>query len=1422
MLLYSYHIINVEDQEVSTDEYKAMTTEQQKSLRTQVKRHFATDVDRQDKPSIRVLSLVGGGIRGYMLGKTLEEIEQRTGKRIAQLFDCIIGTSTGVPIACALSYPEEVTVEAIIKNPELSTPHAASPKFSAATVTKIYSHYGAYIFAKPHLKRVLDPFIKGKCDGETYVTATEIDDQIEHEGAVIRMAASSIGSVQGITDTITEFRNKIELTKNLLNNLPMNNSMHSVINPATLLENAMFLKTFFCYPLRRKIHSALMAKLRTGISTNAALSATVDTAILSTDIFEQFNMLQMLMPPARIKEFIGECIRELQEYYLTPLNALQDGIAEYEKYTTTFFDKDGIKEVLKRFLPHNAKLEDFLGCTAGIACVRDNLELKIMDNLNPATRKISAYDAILASVSAQVFFQSQTIGDEALVDAGSAVKSPSQAGLVLASKYFPDNCSIEIFEIGTAKTPLFSVEHPQKLTRILDPSDSLYMAMDAGRNSTSAILRSLAGGDNSLLKYHEIDFDLGEDVYLENATSAYFDKMSAAVSSVVRDDSQDSAFESFITALHRSSLDADPIVSEEPSRYQWLYDLYAALLSEYDVQNALETRTIHMLNILKFRVTARQLQIANNFMDSYKKYSAIAYPIFPQPCYSAEASIDASGQQFIMTARATGTEVPILSIDGGGTRGIWPLKVLEYIEKSTGKAISDIFPIKGGTSVGGLISIILSIPGKDGKAFYKASDVANLLKDAEQIFPLGHYRKIRNLLDPEKGVMFDNAGLKKVLTGLIKKATGSDDLCMRDLIGDDVGVLSFENGRLKPIFFSKILSPGQSVIEAGICTASAPVYFPDNSVEIDGEIHKMGDGGVPDNNPVWYVYGMFNAAKKPHEVAKILSLGTGSYLADHPKQDAAPFWMSPAALLGFAMDSRTISQNTFMEIYSKTPASNISNFLRLQWDLPTSIDLTSSLPVTIPFDSVPECLPIGYSDENKIVDYNDLATIMAAKCMIESNFIDFIQSCTPIVDNYTPAVHFALMLGEQESKFKHTWAMRLAASIDMKMIVLDFLDPLIKQDIFRLVHRTCMGISLICEEDFKSRGIDLGIWFSRMDYAMLTVSIIKAATEMGMTEEGKIAGYVHKINILLNFLDDKRKTGILKFISDEILKIHKEGHYSQKPEMFLSHLIINLMQFMKNNPYLHEWVDYSEKQLYNPNFLHKLAALTQMMPRNLTEPVVYFAGAAGLKVVKAGAGILNAAYLAYTRQIPTAFGMRGGLESHSPVIEKDHAVMAMLGIVKERMGVTTLPNVRTMHLIDVPPIIKASAIDLGKQMLSTAINLPWIIKNSSISVGKNAMLLPSSIKNCSAILIAASSILTNSVRDYYHTSYRATGEMRAKIAICSNEEKTRKIDIANMENSIIGKLDEYKDPITFAAKLAFGKKPSAQDHHQTTSSRPAN
>jgi patatin-like phospholipase/acyl hydrolase len=83
------------------------------------------------KRKIRVLAIDGGGIRGIIPARLLVEVEKLTQRPIAELFDLIVGTSTGGILALGLTKPG-----------------SNGPAFSAAQLLDLYLNHGENIF--PH------------------------------------------------------------------------------------------------------------------------------------------------------------------------------------------------------------------------------------------------------------------------------------------------------------------------------------------------------------------------------------------------------------------------------------------------------------------------------------------------------------------------------------------------------------------------------------------------------------------------------------------------------------------------------------------------------------------------------------------------------------------------------------------------------------------------------------------------------------------------------------------------------------------------------------------------------------------------------------------------------------------------------------------------------------------------------------------------------------------------------------------------------------------------------------------------------------------------------------------------------------------------------------------------------------------------
>ncbi|KAJ0592161.1 putative patatin-like phospholipase domain, Acyl transferase/acyl hydrolase/lysophospholipase [Helianthus annuus] len=92
--------------------------------------------------------------------------------------------------------------------------------------------------------------------------------------------------------------------------------------------------------------------------------------------------------------------------------------------------------------------------------------------------------------------------------------------------------------------------------------------------------------------------------------------------------------------------------------------------------------------------------------------------------------------------RTYGNLITVLSIDGGGVRGLIPATILEFLERELQKLdgedarIADYFNIIAGTSTGGLITAMLAAPSGNKRPLFTAKDIIDFYLDkCPKIFP---------------------------------------------------------------------------------------------------------------------------------------------------------------------------------------------------------------------------------------------------------------------------------------------------------------------------------------------------------------------------------------------------------------------------------------------------------------------------------------------------------------------------------------------------------------------------------------------------------------------------------------------------------------------------------------------------------------
>ncbi|KAF8673356.1 hypothetical protein HU200_048916 [Digitaria exilis] len=252
-----------------------------------------------------------------------------------------------------------------------------------------------------------------------------------------------------------------------------------------------------------------------------------------------------------------------------------------------------------------------------------------------------------------------------------------------------------------------------------------------------------------------------------------------------------------------------------------------------------------------------------------------------------------------------GKLITILSIDGGGIRGLIPATIIAYLEAKLQELdgpdarIADYFDVIAGTSTGALLTSMLAAPDKNNRPLFAAKDLNTFyLENGPKIFPqkkAGFLTPVAKLLGVFRGPKYDGVFLHDKIKNLTHNVRVADTVT-------NVVVPAFDVKYLQPVIFTTYEAKSDPLKNAhlsDICisTSAAPTYFPAHYFKTEGpkddgkggsrEYHLV-DGGVAANNPTMVAMSMltkevlrhnpdFNPGKpSDYRNYLIISIGTGS------------------------------------------------------------------------------------------------------------------------------------------------------------------------------------------------------------------------------------------------------------------------------------------------------------------------------------------------------------------------------------------------------------------------------------------------------------------------------------------------------------------------------------------------------------------
>ncbi|QCD98939.1 Acyl transferase/acyl hydrolase/lysophospholipase [Vigna unguiculata] len=346
--------------------------------------------------------------------------------------------------------------------------------------------------------------------------------------------------------------------------------------------------------------------------------------------------------------------------------------------------------------------------------------------------------------------------------------------------------------------------------------------------------------------------------------------------------------------------------------------------------------------------------------------------------------------------------VTVLSIDGGGIRGIIPGIILGFLESELQRLdgdddvrLADYFDVIAGTSTGGLVTAMLTAPNENNRPFK---------------------------------TMFGPSYDGKYLHQLIRERLGETRLHQTLT---NVVIPTFDIKRLQPTIFSTFQlrkRPDLNALLSDICisTSAAPTYLPAHYFETKTQHgHVMGkfdliDGGVAANNPTLVAMaevtnqishegqsGSLKVEAMQYDRFLVLSLGTGSQKQEskYSAKEAADWgilsWVSTTSGSTPLIDAFTQASADMVDFHISSvfrALNSEQNYLRIQDDTLTgnlsSVDMATE-------ENLNELVSVGESLLDKPVSRINLKT-------------GVYESARPSETNKEALTRFAIRLSKQK------------------------------------------------------------------------------------------------------------------------------------------------------------------------------------------------------------------------------------------------------------------------------------------------------------------------------------------------------------------------------------------------------------------------
>lgn len=262
----------------------------------------------------------------------------------------------------------------------------------------------------------------------------------------------------------------------------------------------------------------------------------------------------------------------------------------------------------------------------------------------------------------------------------------------------------------------------------------------------------------------------------------------------------------------------------------------------------------------------------------HDKFRSLALALSLISCTGALAAVAPGMAPANQSYRTQNADKPIvvLSVDGGGVRGVIPAVVIAGIEKQLRKPITDVVDLFAGTSAGSIVVGFLNIPDENGKQRYSAAQGVSLSESAiAKVFKNSAFRSVRTL-----GGLAGSKYSAKPLEGFLEQYLGNMGvkdtvkpvlITSVDLATKNIFNFSTHFAREWPSMFNL---PLKMAIRA---STAAPIYFKPLEVTLaSGAKLVLTDGGLVAMSPELLALAEARILY-PNRRYIVISLSTGRY-----------------------------------------------------------------------------------------------------------------------------------------------------------------------------------------------------------------------------------------------------------------------------------------------------------------------------------------------------------------------------------------------------------------------------------------------------------------------------------------------------------------------------------------------------------------